>query len=110
MFSLQVNQFRYIHRNIRPKVLRITSFNTRIVDEFVFTSNQKVDVEFFGRGGTSLRDVVTHMQNHPAECHIIFTDGYFNPVKLEGIKGDVLFIIYDNPSFTYEGATDILFI
>ena len=100
MFAMQIAQFRYIHRNIMPKELKIVTFNTKIVDEFTFKPNEPVNINYSGRGGTSLREVVPHMLDNPAECHIIFTDAYVNISPMEDArKEEILWVVYDNPSF-----------
>lgn len=101
MFAMQVGQFKYIHRNIKPKTLRIVVFNTRIVDEYVFTPNQNIDIEFKGQGGTSIREVVPHMLNNPAECNLIFTDAFVDLSPMaDATKEEVIWCVYDNPNFT----------
>lgn len=102
MFSMQVGQIKWIKKNINPKEIRIIVFNTQIVDEFVFKDDQSINVDFNARGGTSIHEIVEYMEKHPTEANIIFTDGYFSHVDMSKVKSDVLWCIYDNPSFQYD--------
>ena len=101
MFSLQVNQIKWIKRNINPSEIRIIVFNTQIVDEFIFTDDQRMNVTFSARGGTCIREIVEYMAKNKAEENIIFTDGFFDHVPIKKAN-PVVWCIYDNPSFTYD--------
>jgi len=107
MFSMQIGQVKWIKHNLNPKEIRIIVFNTKIVDEFIFDEFTPINVEFKARGGTAVREVVTYMAEHRAECNIILTDGYFRHVSLVDVKDDVLAVIYDNDNFKWEGAETI---
>lgn len=100
MVNMQVGQFKYIHRSLRPKKLRIVTFNTEITGEFEFKPTDRIDVDFVGRGGTHIGEVVEHIKANPAECHLIFTDGYFDQSPLETLKRqELLWCIYNNGAF-----------
>lgn len=103
MFSLQVNQIKWIKQNINPKNIKIVVFNTQIVDVFTFRADQKINVEFNARGGTDIGEIVDFMAANPAEANIIFTDGYFNHVPMAHIH-EVIWCIYSNPSFSYDSG------
>lgn len=103
MFSLQVNQIKWIKKNLNPSEIRIIVFNTRIVDTFVFNEHEAINVDFSARGGTDIRDIVTYMEKHKAEANIIFTDGFFTPVEMKHIP-EHIWCIYDNPNFKYKSG------
>lgn len=107
MFALQVGQFNWIHANLRPSELKIIVFDVVICDEFTFRPHEPVNITFNAGGGTCVIPVIEHMKNNPAECHLIFTDGHFTQLSLDEIKEDVICCIYDNDSFTWEGAETI---
>lgn len=107
MFSLQVNQIKWIKRNINPKEIKIIVFNTHIVDVFTFRDDQSMQVSFNAHGGTDINDIVKYMQENKAEANIIFTDGYFTSVDMWQIR-DVIWCIYDNPDFKYDSGKIIM--
>ena len=106
MFSLQVSQIKWIKRHINPKEIRIIVFNTHIVDVFKFADYQKINVEFNARGGTHIGEIVEYMEQNKAEANIIFTDGYFDHIPMGHIS-EVLWCIYENPSFKYDSGRTI---
>lgn len=108
MVNMQVSQFRYIHQVLKPKSLRIVTFNTRIISDRSYGPNSKLDLNFTGQGGTHIAEVVKHMQDNPADLHLMFTDGYFQQYPLDKISGEIIMCIYDNPDYVYEGATKII--
>lgn len=106
-FSMQANQVRWIKYNLNPSELRIIVFNTKIVDTFIFKEYEPMNVTFKGHGGTCVREVVKYMEDNPAECNLIFTDGYFHKHDLSEVKTDVICCIYDNSSFNWDRAKTI---
>ena len=100
MFSMQVNQIRWVKRNLNPKEIRIIVFNTEIVDVFTFGDHQKMKVDFHARGGTHIGEIVEYMEENKAEANIIFTDGWFEHLPMSHIK-EVVWCIYNNPTFEY---------
>jgi predicted metal-dependent peptidase len=108
MVNMQIGQFKYIHRNIKPKELRIVTFTTRITDEFVFTPTDNINLQFHGSGGTSLREVAEHIQAHPAEVNLIFTDAYVSLKPMQGLKDEIVWCVYDNPTFTTDTGKVII--
>jgi predicted metal-dependent peptidase len=100
-FSMQTNQIRWVKNNINPKLIRIIVFNTRIQEIHEIKDCEPWNVEFHGRGGTCIIECVDHMAKcRDAEAHTFFTDGYFSMPNLNHIKKDIIWAIYDNPSFT----------
>lgn len=108
MVNMQIGQFKYIHRNIKPSELRIVTFTTRITDEFLFHPTDAINIQFQGSGGTSLREVAEHIKANPAEVHLIFTDAYVNMQPMEGLKAEIVYCVYDNPTFTTDTGKVIL--
>ena len=102
MFAMQVSQMKWIHHNLRPSEMKIIVFNTRITEEYLFLPHEKLSIEFTGYGGTNVSEIVKHMESNPAECHLVFTDGYFNLVPLDQVSGNVLCCIYDNADFAWD--------
>ena len=101
-FNMQVGQFKWIHKNLKPSVLNLVVFDTQIKQVITFKPHEPINVKFTGMGGTNITCVVEYMEKNPCDCNLIFSDGMFHTLPLDKVKGDVLCCIYNNPTFTWE--------
>lgn len=100
-FSMQVSQIHWIWENLKPSKIKIIIFNTRIVDIFEFNADEQIKVKFKARGGTDIREIRDMMLQENPECSVIYTDGYFRQHDFSKIKHDVLWLIYNNSTFSH---------
>lgn len=76
------SEVKFIHEQLRPKLLTLVTFDTRITGEFIFTDDMPFDkLELHGRGGTCLREVTDHIEKHKPSAAVIFTDLYVTPMR-----------------------------
>lgn len=91
-----------ILRMMKPKKIELGQFDTEI--KSITTVKNVVDlanVEFHGRGGTVITDVLDHIEKTRPKVALIFTDGGFHHDR-DHIKGgvNIVWMIHDNPNWT----------
>lgn len=99
-FTSYITEMHDIRESLRPSLMKVIAFDTRIGDEFVMEQGEEIAVSFTGGGGTCIEPVVAHAAEEETDVTIIFTDGYFSDADYTRIPNDVLFVIVDNPSWT----------
>jgi predicted metal-dependent peptidase len=79
-----------------PELMTVTSFDTELRDTWAFTEDQNImGLEFHGRGGTNLEDVMADIRKHRPSAAIIISDLCVDIPKNPGIP--ILWICVDNP-------------
>lgn len=99
--SLLMAEVRYIWDILKPKSLRLISFDTEVHDDDMFEEGDYFgDLTLHGGGGTDVLPIIEGLKKDQPELAIIFSDGYFYMPSLSGITSDLLWIIKGNPNFT----------
>jgi len=107
-FSAYIGEMHEIREALRPEVMKVISFDTRLKEEFVMEKGEELAVEFTGGGGTCIEPVITHAEEQQeVDVSIIFTDGYFSNVDYTKVPNDVLWVIVNNPSWECPHGTVI---
>ena len=76
------SEVKKIKEEYNPKELLLVTFDTQIQDEYLYTDNDEFDsITVVGRGGTDLKEVWKHANNHTPTAIIVFTDLYVNIPK-----------------------------
>lgn len=103
-FAAFLTEINSIKESLNPSKLTVVSWDTRVnnVDELNQDEQVSGNVDFVGGGGTDIQDTFDWLRKHQPEVSIIFTDGYYHERSMEGIEGDVIWMIFDNDSFTAE--------
>lgn len=88
--------------SIKPEELSLVQFDTNIKSiNKIKTVRDLNKVEFTGRGGTSVTEVIKWAKENKPDVICIFSDGYFNiPDKSLDPKIPVLWIIHNQPQWT----------
>ncbi len=82
-----------------PELMTVSSFDTELRDTWVFTEDQDLmGLEFHGRGGTCLLDVMKDIRKHKPSAAIIISDLECHIPPSPGIP--ILWICVDNPKRT----------
>lgn len=99
-FHYFVTEAASLMRMMKPKKLTLIQFDwgIRAVDE-IHSVEDLMKVEFTGRGGTDIREVIQWAGEHKPQLLMFFTDGEFNMPALE-TKSNLLWFIHNNPNFT----------
>lgn len=99
-FLAYITEMHEIRDSLRPEMMKVISFDTRIKEEFTMEKGEEIEVSFSGGGGTCIGPVVDHAeQETEVDVTIIFTDGYFSDADYTRIPNDVLFVIVNNPNW-----------
>ena len=98
--TIIVTEIYSILRRIKPKEISLVQFDTDIksIDSVTSIADLK-KVTFHGRGGTNIAPVIDWAIKARPDVLIIFTDGHFNRYNIDP-KLPVIWVIYDNPSWT----------
>jgi predicted metal-dependent peptidase len=92
------SEVKFIHEQLKPKLLTLVTFDTQITGEFVFTDDMPFEkLELHGRGGTCLKDVHKHIVKHKPSAAVIFTDLYVTPMR-EDPSVPLLWVCVNNPT------------
>ena len=94
------SEVRSIHKNLRPELLTLVTFDTKIHDIYQFTKDQPFDkIEVHGRGGTCLKEVQAHIQKNKPTAAVIFSDMYVAPMDMDpGVP--IIWVVMENPKAT----------
>jgi predicted metal-dependent peptidase len=98
-FKRFVSEIASIFRMVKPKKISLIQFDTEIksVDE-IHNFRDLMNVEFRGRGGTDIGEVIKWINAHKPQLLLVFTDGEFNFYDHK-TKQDVLWVIHNNKQF-----------
>jgi predicted metal-dependent peptidase len=96
-----ISELHGILKMMMPKKIELGQFDTCI--QSITTVKNVMDlanVEFHGRGGTNITDVLDHIEKTKPKVAMVFSDGGFRHDRAE-VKGvNVLWMIHDNPGWT----------
>lgn len=99
-FLRYVSELHGILTQFKPGQITLGQFDTRITHiDVVKTVQDLAKVQFHGRGGTIITDVLDHIVATEPKIALIFTDGGFN-FDRETCKGNIIWMIHDNPKWT----------
>ena len=99
-FNRFISETAGILRMMKPTKISFIQFDTSIkaVNE-VCSVRDLMNVEFTGRGGTVVTEVIDWVNNNKPQVTLIFTDGHFR-FRGENTRNDVIWLIHGNPGFT----------
>ena len=88
-----------ITAHLNPSKLTVCDFDTKIRStNTVANIDDLMDIQFTGRGGTHINEVMEYGAEHQPTVMIIFTDGYFEPVDIDPLC-PIIWLIHGNESF-----------
>ena len=98
----QVNQFMSEVKNIynlyKLTEVKIFGFSDDLSNPLIIKDKWKNKTHFDTTYGTNIGPVVNHINKDKAKLNLIFTDGYFDHSPVDMLKGNIFWIIYDNPN------------
>lgn len=92
-------EIRYIHKYYGLSELKLIAFSTELDEPQIIKEKWKTPKEFYSTGGTDIEPVVNHILSDKAKLNLIFTDGYFDQAPVDMLKGNIFWVIYDNPKY-----------
>lgn len=92
-------EIRYIHKYYGLSEIKLIAFSTELDEPQVIKERWQKPKEFYSTGGTDIEPVVNHILKDKAKLNLIFTDGYFDQYPVDMLKGNVFWVIYDNPKY-----------
>lgn len=99
-FKIMVSEIAGVFKMLKPKSIVLGQFDTSIKSVEKINSLQELaKCKFTGRGGTYIQPVLEWATKNKPQLLLIFTDGGFSMPK-EHYKGNVVWLINDNPSWT----------
>jgi predicted metal-dependent peptidase len=94
-------EVKYINDILKPKEIRIMTFDTRIRYDETFQEGDCIDdVKLLGGGGTDIHPLIRTLKEDGPEIAIIFTDLELSMPNLTNVPSDLFWIKignYDNP-------------
>ena len=98
-FQMFVNEIAGVLKHLKPKFVTIVQFDTRIqhIDKVSNLQELKA-IQFTGRGGTSIHEILDHMEANKNSLSLVFTDGGFHFPRTE-FKQRIIWLINDNPKW-----------
>lgn len=99
-FKQFVSETHSILKSMRPDKINLVQFDTRLrsVNE-VKSTRELMEVNFGGRGGTDIGELMEWANENKPQLLLVFTDGYFNFYSHQ-TKGNVIWLIHNNSEFT----------
>jgi predicted metal-dependent peptidase len=104
-FGLFAQEIEVVQQALGPELITIIDFDTKIHEVHEVTQSVDVlnDIEFHGRGGTDVKEVLEWACENNPEVIVIFTDGDFRQPSADLYPDcPVLWLIHNNPDFTAE--------
>ena len=99
-FQRFISELAGILRMMKPKKIELGQFDTCIKSITTVRSVKELEnVEFHGRGGTIITQVLDHIEKTRPKVAMIFTDGGFRMDRSK-CSTNVLWMIHDNPNWT----------
>ncbi len=100
-FNQFISEVHGVMRMLNPKEVGVYQFDHELQGSHVVRSVRDIiKLPFLGGGGTRPQAAIDEFIKHKAKALIMLTDGYFSKRPLIDPKRPVIWIIYDNPSFT----------
>ena len=88
-------------RMLNPKEIGVYQFDHELQGSHVVRNIRDIiKLPFLGGGGTRPQAAIDEFSKNKAKALIMLTDGYFSKRPLRDPKRPVIWVIYDNPSFT----------
>lgn len=101
MFKDFVTEVHGMRETCNPNTTTVLPFDTAIKAENVLEKEDSIaQVEFLGGGGTRIEPVIDWAKKHRPTVLLVFTDGHFRRYP-EDPGCPVIWVIYDNPGFSY---------
>ena len=100
-FKAFVNEVHGILKMMQPEQITLIQFDTRIhhVDT-IRNIPDLLQVQFHGRGGTSITCVMDWVNENKPQLLLLFSDGGFYFRERDTTKVDTLWLIHNNPGWT----------
>lgn len=100
-FNSIISELVSVFKMMNPNKIDMISFDTSIRDVIqVKNLKELMSTPFTGRGGTAIEPVLKWVDENKPELLLIFTDGEFGMPSKINTKSDIIWLIYNNPSFT----------
>lgn len=104
-FSTFVFEIGQLIKKYKPKEISLITFDTCIKSVIKLTTNKELqNIKFIGRGGTDVLPVINWINENKPILTLVFTDGEFHKYQTK-INSPVVWLIHNNPDFTYQGKT-----
>lgn len=101
-FHTFVSEIAGILKTMKPKEITLIQFDTRIQSiDVLKNTNDLMNVDFTGRGGTDIQELINWTNENKPQLLMVFTDGEFR-FKNTSTKQNVLWIIHGNKAFKPE--------
>ncbi len=98
-FTQFITEVTHIVKRIKPKTTTLILFEQGIKSiNKISDIKDLAKIRFIGRGGTDIKEVVTHLNKTKPVISLIFTDGDFYVPKKD-IKSPVIWLIHNNPKW-----------
>lgn len=96
-FAAEASEVQHIKNKLDPEWVTLVEFDTRIQGVHKLGRDDSVlDIEFHGRGGTSLFPVIEFFDKQPPKVLIVFSDLECAPIR-EAPKYPIIWICINNP-------------
>lgn len=94
-----MSEIKSIYNTFKMSKIKIYGFSTRLSEPVVITTKWINNSKFSTTGGTDIKPVVNHINSDKAKLNLIFTDGFFDRSPVDMLKGNIFWVIYDNPKY-----------
>lgn len=100
-FNQFVSEVFHVIKTIKPKELELMQFDHALQSvDSIKSIKDLLSVEFKGNGGTNPSVALNHFIDSDSKGLIIITDGYFMTLDLPAPAHPVIWIVFNNKSFT----------
>lgn len=107
-FKRFISEIAGVFRMMKPKKITFIQFDTKITSiEEVRSISELLKIEFVGRGGTCIKDLMKWADKNKPELLMVFTDGDFSYPQGKG-KTDTLWMIHNNPTWQSPGFGKVI--
>lgn len=94
-----MSEVKAIYDTYKMSKIKIYGFSDELSEPLIITDKWKNKTSFSTTYGTQIKPVVNHINSDKAKLNLIFTDGCFDHRPVDMLKGNVFWIIYDNPKY-----------
>lgn len=94
-----MSEIKSIYNTFKMSKIKIYGFSTKLSEPVVITTKWINNSKFSTTGGTDIKPVVNHINSDKAKLNLIFTDGFFDRSPVDMLKGNIFWVIYDNPKY-----------
>lgn len=94
-----MSEIKSIYTTFKMSKVKIYGFSTKLSEPVVITTKWIDNPKFSTTGGTNITPVVKHINSDKAKLNLIFTDGFFDRSPVDMLKGNIFWVIYDNPKY-----------